>query len=82
MQCAQGDKYRIGTGVDTVGETAAEFGGTGRRRGEGTLAKLVALVREGQVDPHVVRTYPLVEAAQALVEVETGHAGGKIVLLP
>ena len=63
-------------------DTAAEFGGTGRRRGEGTLAKLVALVREGQVDPHVVRTYPLVEAAQALVEVETGHAGGKIVLLP
>lgn len=62
--------------------TAAEFGGTGRRRGEGTLARIVALVREGRVDPHVVRTYPLVEAAEALAEVERGHAGGKIALLP
>ena len=26
MQCAQGDKNRIGSGVDTVGKTAAEFG--------------------------------------------------------
>lgn len=63
-------------------DTATELGGTGREQGEGTLETIAALVRDGLVDPHVVQTYRLVEAAEALAAVESGHAGGKIVILP
>jgi NADPH:quinone reductase-like Zn-dependent oxidoreductase len=44
------------------------------------LEALAMLVDEGKVVPVVGRTYPLVEAADAIRELERGHAGGKIVI--
>ncbi|MDN5900357.1 MAG: NADP-dependent oxidoreductase [Brachybacterium sp.] len=64
------------------GETAVELGGAGRERSEGVLGTITGVVQHGLVDPHVVQTYPLERAAEALAEVETGHARGKIVIRP
>jgi NADPH:quinone reductase-like Zn-dependent oxidoreductase len=44
------------------------------------LLALAALVEAGKVTPVVGRTYPLVEAAEAIRELERGHARGKIVV--
>jgi NADPH:quinone reductase-like Zn-dependent oxidoreductase len=44
------------------------------------LQTLAALVEAGKVAPVVGRTYPLVEAAEAIRELERGHARGKIVI--
>jgi NADPH:quinone reductase-like Zn-dependent oxidoreductase len=44
------------------------------------LQALAALVEAGKVTPVVGRTYPLVEAADAVRDLERGHAGGKIVV--
>jgi NADPH:quinone reductase-like Zn-dependent oxidoreductase len=44
------------------------------------LQALAALVEDGKVTPVVGRTYPLVEAADAIRDLERGHAGGKIVI--
>ena len=38
------------------------------------------LVEAGEVTPVVGKTYPLVEAADAIRELERGHATGKIVV--
>jgi NADPH:quinone reductase-like Zn-dependent oxidoreductase len=62
--------------------TAAELGGAGRRRSAGALGAVTGLVRHGLLDPHVVATYPLQEAGAAIAAVETGHSGGKVVILP
>jgi NADPH:quinone reductase-like Zn-dependent oxidoreductase len=45
------------------------------------LAEIGALVTAGKVTAHVQKTYSLKEAAQALTELEKGHAVGKIVLI-
>ena len=44
------------------------------------LEALAALVEGGKVSPVVGSTYPLAEAADAIRELERGHAGGKIVI--
>jgi NADPH:quinone reductase-like Zn-dependent oxidoreductase len=44
------------------------------------LAEILSLVASGKVKPHVQKTYPLEEAAQALNCVEQGNSVGKIVL--
>jgi NADPH:quinone reductase-like Zn-dependent oxidoreductase len=44
------------------------------------LRTLAALVEAGKVAPVVGRTYPLVEAADAIRELERGHARGKVVV--
>jgi NADPH:quinone reductase-like Zn-dependent oxidoreductase len=44
------------------------------------LAEILSLVASGRVKPHVQKTYPLEEAAQALNCVEQGDSVGKIVL--
>ena len=44
------------------------------------LQALAALVEAGKVTPVVGRTYPLVEAPDAVRDLERGHAGGKIVV--
>jgi NADPH:quinone reductase-like Zn-dependent oxidoreductase len=44
------------------------------------LLALAALVEAGKVTPVVGRTYPLIEAADAIRELERGHARGKIVV--
>jgi NADPH:quinone reductase-like Zn-dependent oxidoreductase len=45
------------------------------------LAEILSLVASGRVKPHVQKTYPLEEAAQALNYVEQGDSTGKIVLI-
>lgn len=45
------------------------------------LAEIAALVDEGKVKPHIDRTFPLNEAAEALSLVEQRHSTGKIVLV-
>lgn len=62
--------------------TAVELGGAGRERSEGVLGKITGVVQYGLVDPHVVATFPLDRAAEAMAAVETGHARGKVVILP
>jgi NADPH:quinone reductase-like Zn-dependent oxidoreductase len=44
------------------------------------LEEILGLVTSGRVKPHVQKTYPLAEAAQALNSVERGESVGKIVL--
>jgi NADPH:quinone reductase-like Zn-dependent oxidoreductase len=44
------------------------------------LDEILNLVASGKVEPHVQKTYPLKEAAQALYSVERGDSLGKIVL--
>ncbi|ERG69213.1 NADP-dependent oxidoreductase [Segniliparus rugosus] len=45
-------------------------------------AELVKLAAEGELDVVVDRTYPLAEAAEAHRYLRTGHAKGKVVLIP
>ncbi|MGW7003336.1 NADP-dependent oxidoreductase [Streptomyces sp. NPDC054933] len=45
-------------------------------------SQLVPLAAEGKLDVVIARTFPLEQAAQAHRLVATGHAGGKVVLLP
>ncbi|MFJ7249266.1 NADP-dependent oxidoreductase [Kitasatospora sp. NPDC098652] len=62
--------------------TAAELGGVyvTRSTSSETLAALAALVAAGDLDPQVTGRYPLGRAGEALAEVESGHARGKVVL--
>ncbi|MEU4114298.1 NADP-dependent oxidoreductase [Kitasatospora sp. NPDC028055] len=62
--------------------TAAELGGAyvTRSTSSETLAALAALVAAGDLDPQVTGRYPLGRAGEALAEVESGHARGKVVL--
>jgi len=62
--------------------TAEELGGAGRPTSQDALAQITRLVAEGSVDPHITARFPLVTAAEAMAAVESGHTGGKIVLIP
>jgi NADPH:quinone reductase-like Zn-dependent oxidoreductase len=44
------------------------------------LRALAELIERGDVTPVVGRTFPLVEAAEAVRLVESGHATGKVVV--
>lgn len=48
----------------------------------GALAGMVAMISAGELTVPVARTYPLADVADAHRESESGHAGGKLVLLP
>lgn len=74
------DRSRLMTTADPT--TAAELGGVNvQRDGSGTvLGEIVALVADGNLDPHVGDVVPLERAAEALAAVETGHARGKVVI--
>ncbi|MBZ2199176.1 NADP-dependent oxidoreductase [Occultella gossypii] len=61
--------------------TAVELGGSGREPAEGVLEKITGVVQYGLVDPHVDRTFPLEQAAEAIAAVESGHSTGKIVIV-
>jgi NADPH:quinone reductase-like Zn-dependent oxidoreductase len=50
-----------------------------RERGD-DLRALAELIEEGKVTPVVGRTYALPDAAEAIREVERGHAAGKLVV--
>lgn len=66
--------------VSAADSGVVELGGATRRRDPEALAKITAVVQYGLVDPHVTATYPLARAGEALAAVETGHAGGKVVV--
>ena len=44
------------------------------------LEALAELIEAGTVTPVVGKTYPLVDAREAIREVERGHARGKVVV--
>ena len=46
------------------------------------LAYLAELCETGQLTPVVERSYPLAEAAEAIRYLETGHARGKVIVVP
>ena len=51
-----------------------------RARNAAVLDAVAQLVVDGELDPHVTRTFPLDRAGEALRTVEEGHARGKIVI--
>ncbi|MFF0463364.1 NADP-dependent oxidoreductase [Streptomyces mexicanus] len=59
-----------------------ELGGqrVARARTTAVLDAVARLVAQGDLDPHVTRTFPLEQAGEALRAVEDGHARGKIVI--
>ncbi|NUP20204.1 MAG: zinc-binding dehydrogenase, partial [Streptomyces sp.] len=63
-------------------EVVAELGGTrvSRARTAAVLDAVAQLVVNGDLDPHVIRRFPLDEAGEALRTVEEGHARGKVVI--
>ncbi|SER49108.1 NADPH:quinone reductase [Streptomyces sp. yr375] len=63
-------------------EDVERLGGArvGRARDAAVLRAVADLVVRGDLNPHVTLTFPLERAAEALHEVETGHARGKVVL--
>jgi NADPH:quinone reductase-like Zn-dependent oxidoreductase len=65
-------------------QTAAQYGVRTTRytvEADGKeLGEILGLVTSGKVKPHVQKTYPLEQAAQALACVEEGHSVGKIVI--
>lgn len=49
---------------------------------DGSRAELIRLAAEGKLEVSVDRTYPLAEAAESHRYLQTGHARGKVVLVP
>jgi NADPH:quinone reductase-like Zn-dependent oxidoreductase len=74
------DPSKLVTAVDPA--AAAEFGGRPieRSRTAQVLEAVADLAASGALDPLVTTVFPLDRAADALAEVESGHAKGKIVL--
>lgn len=64
--------------------TLVELGGhpLDRDRSTAVLTELVQLVAAKELDPYVTAVRSLDEAGAALAEVESGHATGKVVLVP
>jgi NADPH:quinone reductase-like Zn-dependent oxidoreductase len=75
----------VSTLTDPSQDIAKEHGVRARRytvEADGAeLDEIAELVMAGKVKPHVAKTYPLAEAAEALSEVEKGHSVGKTVLV-
>ncbi|TCK25938.1 NADP-dependent oxidoreductase [Pseudonocardia endophytica] len=65
-------------------DLARELGGSEvvRDRSTAVLSELARLVAAGELDPLVTEVRPLEEAGEALALVESGHATGKVVILP
>ena len=74
------DRTRIISAADP--DTAAELGGLALARTNEAMGKITEVIRYGLVDPHVDAQFGLDEAGQAIAAVETGHAAGKIVVVP
>jgi NADPH:quinone reductase-like Zn-dependent oxidoreductase len=74
----------VSTLTEPSQQTAEEYGVRALRytvEADGKeLDEILGLVASGQVKPHVQKTYPLTEAAQALNDLEQGDSAGKIVL--
>ncbi|WP_455566429.1 zinc-binding dehydrogenase [Nonomuraea angiospora] len=50
--------------------------------GPQALGDILALIKAGRLRVPIQRTYPLGEVAAALEVSQSGHLGGKLVLLP
>jgi NADPH:quinone reductase-like Zn-dependent oxidoreductase len=77
-------KDRINTVIDFA--AIAKYGvkgdgGTAAASAE-TLAELAAAIAAGELVIPIQHTYPLAEVREAFTELEAGHVGGKIVLIP
>jgi NADPH:quinone reductase-like Zn-dependent oxidoreductase len=74
----------VSTLTDPSQDTAKRYGVRALRytvEADGAeLGEIVDLVAAGKVKPHIQRTYPLQEAAQALAAVAKGASVGKVVL--
>ena len=64
------------------GDTAREVGGAVVQRTDESRGKITDVVKFGVVDPTVTSRHSLADAAQAIAEVEGGHAAGKVVVVP
>ncbi|GGJ06045.1 NADP-dependent oxidoreductase [Streptomyces brasiliensis] len=75
------DRSKLITAGATA-ETVSALGGArvARARNAAVLDEVARLVGNGDLDPHVTRTFPLERAEEALRAVEEGHARGKIVI--
>ncbi|MFZ2526178.1 MAG: NADP-dependent oxidoreductase [Rhodococcus sp. (in: high G+C Gram-positive bacteria)] len=71
---------RIVSVADPSGATDLGGAGVQRRRTTEVFTTVAALIADGTVDPHIERTFPLLEAGAALAVVEGGHARGKVVV--
>ncbi|WP_435278757.1 NADP-dependent oxidoreductase [Rhodococcus yananensis] len=74
------DRTRIISAADP--DTAAELGGLALVRTDEAMAKIAEVIQYGLVDPHVDAQFALDQADQAIAAVETGHAAGKIIVVP
>lgn len=74
------DRTRIISAADL--DTAAELGGLALARTDEAMAKITEVIQYGLVDPHVDAQFALDQAGQAIAAVETGHAAGKIIVVP
>ncbi len=63
-------------------DTAREVGGAVVRRTDESLGKITDVIKYGVVDPTVTSRHSLANAAQAIAEVEGGHAAGKVIVVP
>jgi NADPH:quinone reductase-like Zn-dependent oxidoreductase len=74
------DRSKLISGGDA--QTATELGGApvARARNREVLEAVAQLAVDGVLTPQVTATFPLDQAADALREVETGHARGKVVI--
>ncbi|GGQ68668.1 NADP-dependent oxidoreductase [Streptomyces asoensis] len=75
------DRARLIT-AGAPAEEAEELGGARvlRARDAAVLRAVADLAVRGDLDPHVTLRFPLERAGEALREVESGHARGKVVL--
>lgn len=71
---------RAGDGIRLLGGGPGADPGTELRRA--ARAELIALVEDGRLTVTVDRTYPLAEARAAHTYLRSGHARGKIALIP
>ncbi|MFJ9033721.1 NADP-dependent oxidoreductase [Streptomyces sp. NPDC102274] len=74
-----GDPKKV---VSVADPTVSELGGemVRRRADRADLERAAALMVRGRLDPHIVKSYPFSQAAEALALVENGHALGKVVI--
>ncbi|WP_329562504.1 NADP-dependent oxidoreductase [Streptomyces uncialis] len=74
------DRTKLVSAGDREGVTRLGGAFVVRARAADVLGELAARVADGSLDPRVTRVVPLDRAAEALREVEEGHARGKTVI--
>lgn len=62
--------------------TAEELGGTAVQRSAEGLEKITGVAEYGLVDPQVSARFSLDDVHEAVAAVETGHAAGKVIVVP